>query len=53
MLKITYKWREKDRGDWQTQTCEMSSTAECIDYYNLLDPNIEFEFIGIEELPEA
>ena len=50
MLKITFKYRDQySNGNWNEQTCIMSSVAECIEVYGL-GVDCEYEIVSVEEL---
>ena len=50
MLKITFRYADAMSGwNWRTQTCIMSSVAECIRFYGL-GVDCEYEIVSVEEV---
>lgn len=51
MLRITFKYRDKyTHGNWNTQSCVMSSVKECIEWYGL-GVDCEYEILSVEKVP--
>lgn len=50
MLRITFRYRDKmSNWEWRTQTCIMSSIAECEKVYGL-GIDCDYQIISIEEI---
>lgn len=50
MLKITFKYADQySNWEWRTQTCIVSSVAECIRIYGL-GVDCEYEIISVEKV---
>ncbi len=50
MLKITFRYRDAmSNWDWRTQSCVMSSVAECKKIYGL-GIDCDYEIISVEEV---
>lgn len=51
MYKITFKYRdEMSNWQWRTQSCVMSSVAECKRVYGL-GVDCEYQILEVEQMP--
>ncbi len=52
MLKIKFRYKDRytapDR--WSEQECVMSSVRECIKFYGLDQPDVEYQIVSVEEV---
>lgn len=52
MLHIRFKYKDKhtESGQWFEQECIAQSVKECIKFYGLDQPDVEYKIISIEEV---
>lgn len=49
-IKFRYKDRYTKPGQRSEQECVMSSVCECIEFYGLDQPDVEYQVVSVEEV---
>ena len=49
-IKFNYKDQHTESGRWSEQECVAQSVKECIKFYGLDQPDVEYKLISIEEV---
>ena len=49
-IKFRYKDRYTKLGQWSEQECVMESVRECIKFYGLDQPDVEYVIVSVEEV---
>lgn len=52
MLKIKFKYQDAytKPGIWSEKECVMSNIRECIEFYGLDQPDVEYQIVSVEEV---
>ena len=51
MKHIVFKYKDEfTHGNWKTQCCTCSGVSQCIQFYGLDEPDVEYEIISVEEV---
>lgn len=52
MLRIKFRYKDcyTKEGKWSEQECVMSSVRECIEFYGLDQPDVEYQIVSVEEV---
>ena len=52
MKRIKFKYKDKytKPGQWSEQECVMESVRECIKFYGLDQPDVEYKIVSVEEV---
>jgi hypothetical protein len=52
MLRIKFRYKDcYTKGEtWSEQECVMSSVHECIKFYGLDQPDVEYQIVSVEEV---
>ena len=49
-IKFNYKDKHTEPGQWSEQECIAESVKECIKFYGLDQPDVEYKIISVEEV---
>lgn len=52
MVRIKFKYKDcyTKADSWSEQECVMDSVAECIKFYGLDQPDVEYQIVSVEKV---